>query len=52
VRDDGKGFDVDGAAQPSLGQMSMRERVRLLRGKLRIDSAPGHGTTVTAWVPL
>jgi signal transduction histidine kinase len=30
----------------------MRERVRLVGGWLRIDSVPGRGTIVTAWVPL
>ncbi len=53
VRDDGRGFDpaVQGA-HPSLGLASMRERVHLLAGELDIESAPGHGTTVVAWVPL
>jgi signal transduction histidine kinase len=53
VRDDGCGFDP--ALQrdrPSLGLASMRERVHLLGGELDIDSAPGHGTTIVAWVPL
>jgi signal transduction histidine kinase len=53
VRDDGRGFEAIRDDQPpSLGQMSMRERVRQAGGRLRIDSAPGTGTTVTAWVPL
>jgi len=30
---------------------SMRERVRLLRGQFAIESTPGRGTTVVAWVP-
>ncbi len=30
----------------------MRERVLLVNGTLDIDSAPGRGTTVVAWVPL
>jgi len=52
VSDNGSGFD---AAQPcdhaSLGLASMRERVRIVHGELDIDSAPGRGTTVVAWVP-
>lgn len=52
VADNGSGFDP---AQPreraSLGLASMRERVRLLRGVLDIESTPGHGTKVIAWVP-
>ena len=34
-----------------LGLASMRERVRLVDGTLDIESAPGRGTTVVAWVP-
>ena len=51
VSDDGRGFDVTrGSGKASLGQMSMR--VRLLGGEADVESAPGHGTTVVAWVPL
>jgi signal transduction histidine kinase len=53
VRDNGAGFDT--AAQSkgrSLGLASMRERVRLVNGTLDIETAPGHGTAVIAWVPL
>jgi signal transduction histidine kinase len=53
VSDNGKGFDVAShAAQPSLGHVSMRERVRQIGGELDIESAPGEGTTVAAWVPM
>jgi signal transduction histidine kinase len=53
VTDDGEGFDVNQpSGRPSLGLQSMRERVRLLEGELEIESAPGHGTTILAWVPL
>ncbi len=30
----------------------MNERIGLVTGKLDIESEPGHGTTVVAWVPL
>jgi signal transduction histidine kinase len=30
----------------------MRERVRLLGGRLQIESGPGNGTSLSAWVPL
>lgn len=53
VRDDGKGFTdsvVDGKA--SLGLVSMRERVRLVGGKVNIVGRPSEGTSVEAWVPL
>jgi signal transduction histidine kinase len=52
VADNGSGFDPDRPRErASLGLASMRERVRLLRGVLDIESTPGHGTKVTAWVP-
>jgi signal transduction histidine kinase len=53
VTDNGTGFDPrQQRHRPSLGLASMRERVRLLEGELDIESAPGHGTTILAWVPL
>jgi signal transduction histidine kinase len=53
ICDDGVGFDpLRQREKPSLGLASMRERVRLLDGNLDIESAPGQGTTVLAWVPL
>ena len=52
VADDGVGFDPDGPSRGGhLGLASMRERVRLVGGTLDIESAPGRGTTVIAWVP-
>lgn len=53
VRDNGAGFDAARAPErASLGLASMRERVRLLGGRLDIDSGHGNGTSVVAWVPL
>ena len=52
IRDDGSGFDLGRSRDhASLGLASMRERVRVLQGELDIQSAPGRGTTVVAWVP-
>ena len=52
VSDNGSGFDpARSRDRASLGLASMRERVRLLRGALDIESTPGRGTTVVAWVP-
>ena len=52
VEDDGAGFDAghlpDGG---HLGLEGMQERVELVGGTLRLDSAPGRGTTVLAEVP-
>jgi signal transduction histidine kinase len=53
VTDNGRGFDPGMAARrPSVGHASMRERMRSLGGKLDIQSTPGMGTTVVAWVPI
>lgn len=53
VRDNGGGFDDSRTRdRASLGLASMRERVRLLGGKLDIESAPGRGTAVVARVPF
>ena len=53
VRDNGCGFDLKELHQKEgLGILSMRERVRLLGGQFKIQSAPGRGTTVEVWIPL
>jgi signal transduction histidine kinase len=51
VRDDGRGFDP-GAANGGFGLLGMRERVELAGGELRIEAAPGHGTIVSATIPV
>jgi PAS domain S-box-containing protein len=52
IRDDGVGFDPgEPRARGSLGLVSMRERLRLVNGTLDIESAPGQGTVIVAWVP-
>jgi two-component system sensor histidine kinase UhpB len=52
IADDGNGFDPERAdlGGGGLGLQSIRERVRMARGRLVIDSAPGRGTTV--WVSV
>lgn len=53
VRDDGDGFDpAAGIRRGSRGIQVMRERARTAGGWVRLDSRPGRGTTVHAWVPL
>jgi len=53
VIDDGAGFDPEQhRKRTSLGHAGMRQRVFLLGGKIEIDSSPGRGTTIQAWVPL
>ena len=52
VRDDGCGFDLEESATNGLGLGGMRERARLLRGELKIDSAKGRGTEVALRLPV
>jgi PAS domain S-box-containing protein len=53
VHDNGRGFDqADPSLSKSLGLLGMRERAAILGGRVNISSAPGKGTTVTAWIPL
>jgi signal transduction histidine kinase len=52
VEDDGGGFDLDGVRDGGLGLSGMRERVALVGGRLRVESAPGKGTTLAAEVPI
>lgn len=53
ISDNGRGFDPeDPSISKSLGLLGMRERAAILGGGVNIASAPGKGTTVTAWVPL
>jgi signal transduction histidine kinase len=52
IEDNGRGFDPAAVASGRLGLAGMRERANLFNGHLRIESAPGHGATVTAELPL
>jgi signal transduction histidine kinase len=50
VRDDGAGFDT-GTAR-GLGLTGLADRISTVDGTLRVESAPGRGTTVHAEIPL
>src|SRR5215203_546091 len=53
ISDDGCGFDTEsGALERGLGFTSMRERLRLVGGRLQIYSRPSRGTRIEIWVPL
>ena len=52
VHDSGTGFDPSNVNGHGLGLTSMRERLRLVKGQLSIESRPQHGTTVRASVPV
>jgi signal transduction histidine kinase len=50
VTDDGRGF-ADGDSTEGFGLIGMRERIRLAGGRHDIETEPGRGTTVHAWIP-
>ena len=52
VADDGCGFAPEAAEPGGLGLRSIAERVRILGGQLRIDSAPGTGTRLEVAAPI
>jgi two-component system NarL family sensor kinase len=54
VRDDGRGFSPRSRHSDGLshGIVGMRERAKLLGGRLQISSAPGKGSRIVARVPL
>jgi two-component system sensor histidine kinase UhpB len=51
VQDDGRGFDP-ARVSPATGIRGMRERALLVRARLEVCSAPGHGTVVTLRNPV
>lgn len=57
VRDDGCGFDlkrlqaIQSSSRPSLGLAGMQERAALLGGMVEVQSKPGQGTLVEAFIP-
>jgi PAS domain S-box-containing protein len=51
VSDDGLGFEPN-LVREGFGLVGMRERATLLGGTLRVQSAPGAGTTISAEIPL
>lgn len=54
VQDDGNGFDAEAmlaTGGPGLGLFGMRERVHDLGGTWSVESRPGRGTLIRAFVP-
>ncbi|ACB74570.1 histidine kinase [Opitutus terrae] len=55
IEDDGVGFNVPAApsaAESHFGLLGMTERAKRLGGHIKVDSAPGQGTSLTLEVPL
>lgn len=51
LRDDGIGFNTQGASRSAYGLVGMRFRVEAAGGKLVVISQPGHGTQIIATLP-
>ena len=56
IQDNGKSFHVERVLHAKkntrLGLLGMRERVEMVGGRLRVESAPGQGTTIRAEIPF
>jgi two-component system, NarL family, sensor histidine kinase DegS len=52
VKDDGKGFEMNGARPGHYGLINMRERAMKVGGQVIIDSAPGKGAHISFSVPV
>lgn len=53
IRDNGRGFDVNGIGQKkTLGLLGMKERTLMIGGDYVIESFPGKGTLVSISVPV
>lgn len=57
AHDDGRGFErpsqlLDLARAEHFGLVGAAERLEVIGGRLTVETAPGQGTTVRAWVPL
>jgi signal transduction histidine kinase len=52
VVDDGIGFVASERTGSGLGLRSIDERVRLTKGRVTVESRPGHGTNLMVRIPL
>jgi signal transduction histidine kinase len=52
VEDDGRGFAAADVRGDALGVVGIRERVALVGGTLDLESAPGAGTALVAYIPV
>ncbi len=52
IKDDGRGFDPAAIDDDALGLATMKGRLALFGGGLKIDSAPGRGTHLILELPL
>lgn len=56
IKDNGKSFDaahvLDSTRNKRLGLIGMRERIEMVGGRFRVESAPNYGTTISAMIPI
>jgi signal transduction histidine kinase len=52
IEDRGRGIAAVGDDDPHFGLRIMRARAEALGGALEVESTPGHGTTITAVLPV
>jgi PAS domain S-box-containing protein len=52
IVDNGCGFDSDKVKFGGKGLGNIKERAKRIKGKLKIDSSPEHGTKITLTVPI
>jgi PAS domain S-box-containing protein len=54
IEDDGRGFKVTEPVNggKGMGLKNVVERVRILRGNIKVDSQPGHGTRIQVAIPI
>ncbi len=52
VRDDGAGFDPQAVRSNAHGLVGMRYRVQAEGGRMQVQSQPGQGSRVSAWLPV
>jgi signal transduction histidine kinase len=52
VKDDGAGFDMTSSGIRGHGFVNMEDRLGAISGTLKVESAPGAGTTISGEIPL
>ncbi|WP_162054272.1 PAS domain-containing protein [Pontibacter pamirensis] len=52
AEDNGKGFELEHIQTKGIGIKSIQDRVKLLSGTIRINSAPGQGTLIQITLPI
>ncbi|HEX6386440.1 MAG TPA: GAF domain-containing sensor histidine kinase [Anaerolineae bacterium] len=52
VEDNGRGFDLEQIPENRYGLVGLNERVKLLNGRMQLESSPGAGTRLEVKIPL